>query len=186
MIDVTFVTGNSEKAEFLSKYLELKIAHKKIDLEEIQSFDLRKISEHKAREAYKKLGAPVLIEDVAFTINALGRLPGPFIKWFLEELGVDGLCKLADMHNDRSAVAEVCYVYFDGKNLEFFDGKLNGSVSKKPGADDGFGWNRIFIIDGQTKTNSEMSDEETKKYSLRTSQVYPKLKKFLDSISTQR
>lgn len=180
-MNVVFITGNQKKAEFLNKYLGVEVNHQKLELDEIQSLDLHTVTEHKVRQAYEIIKQPVLAEDVAFSLKAMGRLPGTLVKWFLEELDVDGICKLADMYGDRRAVAEVCYAYFDGKTLKFFDGKLEGSVAEKPRIDDGFGWNRIFIPSGQTKANSEMVEEEMAKHSVRTREVYPQLKKFLQT-----
>ena len=82
MTKVTFITGNPKKAEFLAKYLGLVVAHQKIDLDEIQSLDLRAIAGHKARQAFEVIGSPVLVEDVGLTFKSLGNLPGSFIKWF--------------------------------------------------------------------------------------------------------
>lgn len=184
-MNIVFITGNDKKVEFLNKYLGLEIEHQKLELDEIQSLDLHEVTEHKVRQAYGIVKRPVLVEDVAFSLKAMGRLPGTLVKWFLEELDVEGLCKLADLYRDRRAVAEVCYAYFDGKTVKFFDGKLEGTVAERPRTDDGFGWNRIFIPKGQTKANSEMVEEEMAKYSVRTKAVYPQLKKFLISIDKQ-
>jgi len=182
MISVTFITGNDKKVEFLAKYLGVELPHKKLDLDEIQSLNLRQITEHKVRQAYKIMKSPVLVEDISFILKPMGRLPGPLIRWFLDELDVEGLCRLVDLYGDRRAVAEVCYAYFDGQKIKFFEGRLEGSVADKPRTDDGFGWNRIFIPAGQTKANSEMIEEEMLRYSLRTATVYPKLKMFLKNL----
>lgn len=72
---ITFITGNAKKAEYLEKYLGFPVAHEKLDLDEIQSLDLREIVEHKAKQAYEKIGSPVLVEDVSLEFTALGRLP---------------------------------------------------------------------------------------------------------------
>jgi len=61
----------------------------KIDLDELQSLDLRVIVEHKVRQAYEKVGGPVLVEDVSLEFLALGRIPGPFIKFFEQEIGLE-------------------------------------------------------------------------------------------------
>lgn len=55
---ITFITGNAAKAEQLKRHLKRPVLHKKIDLAEVQSLDLKKIVEHKAREAYKKSDPP--------------------------------------------------------------------------------------------------------------------------------
>ncbi len=46
--------------------------------------------------------------------------------------------------------------YFDGERLEVFAGELQGTMSEKPGFDNGFGWDRIFIPDGYTVVRSEL------------------------------
>ena len=37
---------------------------------------------------------PTLVEDTSLCFNAMGGLPGPYIKWFLEKLGHDGLNRM--------------------------------------------------------------------------------------------
>lgn len=138
-MDVTFVTGNQGKADFLAKYLGHPVSRVDLRLDELQSFNLREIAEHKVRQAYEKLQRPVLVEDVSFTFEALGKLPGPFIKWFLESLGDEGICRLLDGYENRRAFGEVCYVYHDGQKVKFFEGRVNGTVPNKPRGSELFG-----------------------------------------------
>jgi len=83
MKKVVFITWNQNKADYLAKYLGFPIEHFKVDLDEIQSLDLREIVEHKVRQAYQKVWVPVIVEDVSLEFEALGRLPGTFIRFFL-------------------------------------------------------------------------------------------------------
>lgn len=182
MAEIIFITGNEKKAEFLARHLNHPVNHQKLDLDELQSLDLKEIVEHKVRQAYQLVKKPVLVEDISFTINSLGKLPGPFIKWFIEQLGFEKLCRLADSDPERLATTAVCYGFYDGNNLKFFEGELKGSIPEHPKGEDGFGWNCVFIPEGQSKTNAEMNEEETEKYSLRTTTVYPQLKEFLQSL----
>jgi non-canonical purine NTP pyrophosphatase (RdgB/HAM1 family) len=182
---VTFITGNENKAKTLEKYLGYPVGHRKVDLDELQSLELREIVEHKVKQAFELIKEPVLVEDISFEIGAVGHLPGPFIKWFIEELGFEKICRLADSDASRAAVTKVCYGYYDGSRLELFEGELHGSMPKSPRGSDGFGWNCVFIPDGQSKTNAEMTPEETEKYSLRTTTVYPALRKFLSGLDSK-
>ncbi len=186
MNKITFITGNPKKAEFLAKYLDHPVEHLKLDLDEIQSLELEEIVEHKVRQAFELARRPVLVEDISFTIQALGRLPGPFIKWFIEAVGYEGLCRLADADKDRRATTAVCYGFFDGVNLKLFSGQLDGSMPQHPRGDDGFGWNGVFIPAGQSKTNAEMTEAETEKYSLRTTTVYPQMKKYFATLDSKK
>ena len=186
MSSVTFITGNPKKAEFLATYLGFELEHKSLDLDELQSLDLKEISEHKARQAFAAIGRPVLVEDISFSIEALGGLPGPFIKWFIAEVGFEKLCRLADLTDTRRATTAVCYVYFDGTKPILFEGQLQGTIPDHPRGSDGFGWNGIFIPDGSTKTNAEMNAKEIEQFSLRTKTAYPELRKFLSGLDFEK
>ena len=181
MRELTFITGNQGKADFLAKYLGLEIAHQEVDIEEIQSLNLNEIAENKARQAYAVIGSPVLVEDVGLTLKSLGNLPGPFIKWFELEMGLDGICKLVDGFDSREAIGSITYCYFDGATPKFFNGKIEGVIASQPKGTNNFGWDPIFIPKGAQKTLAEMDKIETEKYSLRTTTVYPQLKEFLVS-----
>lgn len=166
MKPITYITGNKHKLENFMRYADFPVEHVGLDLVEIQSLDVHKIIEHKAKEAFKLLQKPVLIEDVSLTIHALGKLPGPLIKWFLESLKTEGLCRLLDNYNDKSATASVLFALYDGTSLKIFEGAMNGSITKYPQGD-GFGWTPIFIPEGWNKSYGEMTTEEQKQSSMR-------------------
>ncbi|CAF4242594.1 unnamed protein product, partial [Rotaria magnacalcarata] len=52
------------------------------------------ITKEKATFAAQRINGPVLVEDTSLCFNALHGLPGPYIKWFLDKLGHDGLNKM--------------------------------------------------------------------------------------------
>lgn len=164
---ITFITGNAEKAAQLSRHLEYEVDHKKLDVHEIQSLDLEEVATHKAQEAYKLMGSPVLVEDTALTFKALGSLPGPLIKWFLESLGNDGMAKLLDGYEDRSVVAEVCFALCDENGVKVFNGETEGTVAPEPRGEKGFGWDPIFIPKGYELTWGEMDVDQQKETSMR-------------------
>ena len=178
MSDVIFITGNQRKVDYLKRWLELPVHHHKLDLDELQSLDTRVVAEHKARQAYDILKKPVLIEDTALTFTAMGRLPGTYIKWFLEEIGPEGLCKIADSLAQRTAFATVTYAFCDGRDVHYFTGRVDGVVAPKPRGDGGMGWDPTFIPEGSTKTFAEMTPEEVTQFSPRVRAIKP-LKAFL-------
>lgn len=68
---------------------------------------------------------------------------------------------MLDGFNDRSAYGSVIYGYFDGNNLRFFEGRLNGTIAEHPRGDGGYGWDRIFIPDGYNNlTRAELSAQD--------------------------
>lgn len=177
MQTITFITGNQKKAEYLEKYLWFPIEHKKIDLEEIQSLDLSKIIKHKAIQAYNTLGSPILVEDVSLEFSALGKLPGTFIRFFVEELSMEQICRLLD-GKDRSAIARCMFGYYDGKLLEFFEWELKWTISEMPAGNGGFGFDQIFIPEWYNVTRAELSEEDDRKTYLQI-KPFEKLREFL-------
>jgi non-canonical purine NTP pyrophosphatase (RdgB/HAM1 family) len=165
MKSLTFITGNLNKVKWTQRYIHIPLEHKKLDLTEIQSLDVYEVVEYKVKEAYEIVKKPVLVEDTSLVCHALGKLPGPFIKWFLEELGTEGLCKL--INNNRKATATVVFGLFDGKNLRMYEGTVDGTIAEKPRGQNGFGWDPIFIPKGQKKTHGEMTPEEMDKINIR-------------------
>lgn len=180
-MDLVFVTGNQNKVDFLAKWLGHHVEHHKLDLDELQSLDLHEIVEHKVRQAYGILKKPVLVEDASLTFKAMGKLPGPFIKWFVEELDYDGLLRMALSLPSQEAVGQVCYGYYDGNETRFFDGEMRGRIAREARGSGGFGFDPIFINDGYDVTRGEMDEETYAKTSYRTDAMV-KLKRYLDTL----
>jgi inosine/xanthosine triphosphate pyrophosphatase family protein len=57
------------------------------------------------------LNSPILVDDTSFEINALGCMPGPYIKWFVDKIGPEGLYKMTKAFEDKSATAQCIFGY---------------------------------------------------------------------------
>ncbi len=179
MTHVTFITGNQNKADYLAKYLGMNIEHKKLDLDELQSLDLRTIVEHKVRQAYDLIQSPVLVEDVSLEFSALGRFPGPLIRYLLEEVDNATICRMLDGLS-RDAIGRSMFGYYDGEEIVFFEGSIHGTIAERPAGENGFGWDKIFIPEGYTVTRAELGDEDYQKIYLKI-RPFEVLKTFLKS-----
>jgi inosine triphosphate pyrophosphatase len=157
-----FITGNTNKAAYLTRYLGVALEHQKLDLEEIQSLDLAEVVTHKAKQAYDMVKKPVLVEDVSLEFHALGRLPGTFIKFFVDEVPFESICKMLD-GLDRAACARCTFAYYDGKEMTLFESSLDGTISDVPRGNNGYGWDKIFVPEGYSLTRAELSEEDDQK-----------------------
>jgi non-canonical purine NTP pyrophosphatase (RdgB/HAM1 family) len=177
----TFITGNAHKAAYLSRQLGVELPHQRVELDELQSTDLHVIVKHKLEQAYVACQSPVLVEDVSLSFNALGDLPGPYIKWFVEHAGSEACCKMLDGFDDRSAVIRCTFGYYDGDSMEFFDSELNGTIADSPRGNNGFGFDTFFIQDGYDITRAEMSQEDNERTYASQMKPFEKVAKFLSS-----
>ncbi len=167
MRTIAFITSHPKKAKEISWHLNHPVTHHKLDLPEIQSLDPHEVARVKAEEAYRQLKRPVLVEDFSIRFEALGNLPGPLVRWFLQELQAEGLCRLLDSCKDRTAYTQDCFGYCDENGVRIFDGMIKGMIAPHPRGSNGYGTDGIFIPDGQDKTWGEMDKEGQIKYSLR-------------------
>lgn len=167
MSNFTFITGNAGKAKYLGDYFHMTVDHKKLDITEIQSLDLKEIVKDKAQKAYQIIKSPVIVEDVSLIFLGMKKLPGPLIKWFLETLDNEGLIKLVDSLDTREALAEVEFAICNENGVYTFKGSMEGTISKIPKGSMGFGWDPIFIPKGYSKTWAEMDDNEKHMTSMR-------------------
>jgi len=177
MTTIVFITGNQGKADYLANFLDFPVEHIKLDLDELQSMDLRVIVEHKIRQAYAIVKKPVIVEDVALEFETLNGLPGPFIKFFVEQAGLEKICRMIP-EKKRKAIARCVYGFFDGKEMKLFEGKLKGEIAQKPAGDGGYGWDRIFIPFGYDRTRAELNQEDDRKTYLKYKPL-EKIKKYL-------
>jgi non-canonical purine NTP pyrophosphatase (RdgB/HAM1 family) len=176
--NITFITGNPHKAEQVASYLGNPIDHHKLDLVEIQTLDIYELVEHKVKQAYEILKKPVLVEDVWMNFHAWGKLPGPFIKWFEAELGPQGVADMLEKFTDRSATVQVVFGLYDGEMVRFFEGIIEGTISKAASGTRGFGFDSIFIPNGFTRTRGEMDQDDYEATSHRK-QALEKLEEYL-------
>lgn len=162
-----FITSHALKAEQLSLYLHYPVIHKPLDIPEIQSLDPIAVVTHKVKTAYAYVKKPVLVEDISIRFEALGALPGTLIKWFLVELRPEGLCRLLQGYENKTAFVEPYFAFYDGNDVEIFCASIEGSITPVPRGNNGFGTDAIFVPKGNTKTWGEMTAEEQMATSVR-------------------
>ncbi|MBE0526443.1 MAG: non-canonical purine NTP pyrophosphatase, partial [Candidatus Thorarchaeota archaeon] len=86
----------------------------------------------------------------------------------LKSIGYQGILKLLEGTEDRSARFVTAVGFCDGTHLESFVGEMKGTISEHPSGSEGFGYDPIFIPDGFTKTYAELSFDEKIKISHRS------------------
>ncbi len=174
----SFVSSNKKKWEEVCKILNYKINWVKVSIPEIQGLDLKKIIKEKIKYAYNLKKIPLVVEDVSLILEGFGNFPGPLIKWFLKGAGREGIIKCCYGLKNFNAIALCGIGVYDGKKFNYFEGKIEGKISKKPKGDNGFGWDPLFIPKGYKKTFAEMEAEEKNKISHRKI-AWEKFKNFL-------
>jgi len=160
-----FITGNSGKFAEVKAFIP-DIEQKDIDLPEIQSIDPKEIISAKLAAATSHGLSEFIVEDTGLYIDCLNQLPGPLVKWFLKQLGSDGLADLISHYEQQTAHAITWIGYQSSTGeVQYFEGSIEGTIVAPRG--EGFGWDPIFQPTGYTQTFGEMTREEKSTISMR-------------------
>lgn len=168
---LTFVTGNANKLREVRQILSqtpdfpFTLVNQSLDVPEVQG-TTRDVAIAKCKSAARQLNGPCLTEDTALAFSAFGGLPGPYIKDFLSQLGLQGLNTMLDGFQDKSATAICTFAYCESADSEpvLFEGKTMGKIVS-PRGEDRFGWDPIMEVEGTGKTYAEMDADEKNKVS---------------------
>ncbi len=122
----------------------------------------------KARAAVSRLGIPALADDSGLAVDVLNQMPGVrSSRWAGPECDDDKNLDLVlaqiddvpDSQRQARFVSAVAFVTPDG--LERTEvGEMEGRLIRQRRGSNGFGYDPIFVADGHTRTNGELSAEE--------------------------
>lgn len=173
------VTGNRGKIAEARLALGLEIEAVQVDLPEVQGLDLHHILREKAEAAWREVRRPLVVEDAGLELLALNGFPGPLIKWMLDAVGAEGIARTAQALGDPRAVARCGLLYRDAERTVLAEGVTTGTLVLPGRGEHGFGWDPVFLPDGESYTFAQLTGREKDAVSHRGKawrELMPKLK----------
>lgn len=175
MRTIHFVTSNKGKLSEAQKVLEpqnIEVKRLEMPYPEIQASSLREVAEFGIKWLLDKIEKEevkeVMIEDAGLFINSLNDFPGVYSAYVFKTIGFDGILKLMEREENRRAHFESCVAYCNiGTEPLFFQGIAMGNITREPRGQGGFGYDPIFVPEGEEKTFAEMTTEEKNRCSHR-------------------
>lgn len=161
-----YLTTNKYKAgeanEFFSKKygFNIEIVNPDFEILEIQAKTCSEVARFSAKYAANKLGYAVLKSDTGLYIEALGGLPGPYNAYFDKQIGTEKFLELFKNEKNRKARIEHCFAYCEpDKEPVVFSSGGTGRISFEEKGTRGRWHDKFYIPDGETKTLSELREE---------------------------
>jgi len=120
----------------------------------------------KARAAAAHAGLPALADDSGIAVDVLGGSPGVFSAYWAgqqkddvanRELLLDQLRDIADPHRAARYVSVIALVTPEGREWTV-RGEWPGRLAHAPAGDGGFGYDPVFVPDGQTGTERTVGE----------------------------
>lgn len=121
----------------------------------------------KARAVCAATGVPAVSDDSGLCVDALNGMPGVLsARWSGGQGDVANLelvlAQLADTPEDRLGAQFRCAVALvlpDGRE-SVVHGEMRGHLVREPRGTNGFGYDPIFVPDGEQRTSAELTSEE--------------------------
>ncbi|EHR62721.1 RdgB/HAM1 family non-canonical purine NTP pyrophosphatase [Saccharomonospora cyanea] len=122
----------------------------------------------KARDAAGATGLAAVADDSGLTVDALNGMPGVLSARWAGAHGDDEanlklvLGQLADVPDERRGAAFVCAaaLVVPGAEPVVLRREWRGVLVREPRGDNGFGYDPIFVPDGEARTSAELAPEE--------------------------
>ena len=161
---IHFVTSNNGKFKEVEAKLAplgFEVVQERHDYPEVQADNLDDVAMF-GMEYLKEVGmAEFIIEDSGLFIEPLGGFPGIYSSYILKTLCNPGILRLLGDRKDRGAIFRSCFGHFStAHGPALIKGECKGSISFEQRGKGGFGFDPIFIPDGEERTFAEMSVEE--------------------------
>lgn len=167
-MDVTFVSTNvgkfREVRTILAEY-DVRVQWDRRSLPEIQADDLESVVEAKLTAAGES-GRAVLVEDSGLFVQGLGGFPGVYSAYAYKTIGLQGILRLTRGHA-RNAVFRTVAALARGSHRWTLSGVCRGRIADRPRGKNGFGYDPIFIPNGQTRTFGQLDPLEKNRRSHR-------------------
>jgi XTP/dITP diphosphohydrolase len=124
----------------------------------------------KARAIAAFTGLPAVADDSGICVTVLNDMPGPFSALWCGRHGDDQanlhvlLGQLSDIPPPRRAAHFTCVAALvipgPGGAERVVEGRLDGALTHAPRGGNGFGYDPVFVPDGDHRTTAEMAPEE--------------------------
>jgi XTP/dITP diphosphohydrolase len=192
MMKLIFATNNQHKADEIrfvtgEKFEILTLKEAGIDIDIPEPHDtLEANASEKSKTIYRLTGISCFGEDTGLEVDVLNGEPGVKSARYggdsksfeknIEKL----LDKLQSISNRKARFRTVISLILEGREF-LFEGVCPGSILFSPKGSGGFGYDSVFVPEGESRTFAEMSIEEKTRFSHRR-KVTEKLVAFLQRL----
>lgn len=160
MKKIYFATNNNFKLREASGVFAntgITILPANLDIIEPQSNDPVEISQHKAREAFRLIKKPIIVDDAGLFVTSLHGFPGTLTSPIMKMLSIPEFCKL--LSDGDAASFRTTVTYNDGTELITVTGEVHGTLRVAHGAHATL-LSDIFIPEGESsKTLTDLAVE---------------------------
>lgn len=119
----------------------------------------------KAEYVFKNYEVACFADDSGLEVDALGGAPGVYSARYAGEHGnaeknMDKLLDALKGQTNRKARFKTVIALVQPEGVQYFEGSVEGHILEEKRGDRGFGYDPLFVPEGETRTFAEMSPSE--------------------------
>ena len=174
---VVLATGNPGKVAELTALFEgrLDLMPRPVDVPDVAetAVTLEGNARLKAEALSRATGLPALADDTGLEVVALDGGPGVRSARFAGERATDDenidllLARLEGVTDRRARFRTVAYLHHPEKGVIWAEGTVSGEIAPKRRGTEGFGYDPVFIPEGDRRTFGEMNRQDKQRISHR-------------------
>ncbi len=174
MNEIYYATGNTSKFNEVKDVFNqfcpsITLKQCAIDILEPQMLDQREVAIYKARQAFKEIQKPLLVDDAGMFFKSYPLFPGVLTKPIIKAIGWDGILRFAQ--DDTSVFHAMHLVYIENDTtMQVFYVECPGKLIRPASLDapKGLRGYAYFVPEGSDKTYAQMyGTPEMEKFSYR-------------------
>ncbi|MCC5918763.1 MAG: RdgB/HAM1 family non-canonical purine NTP pyrophosphatase [Cryomorphaceae bacterium] len=129
-------------------------------------------AEQKARYMFDRCGLPCLADDTGLEVEALDGAPGVYSARYAgpekdSEKNIDKLLLALAGNENRRARFRTVLAMVSKSGTQFYEGIVRGTIAEKRMGNSGFGYDPVFIPEGETRSFAQMTKAEKNQISHR-------------------
>jgi len=171
-VQILLATRNAKKLAELQRILEPLLEARVIGLSDVPPYDespetgatFEENALDKAREGARETGLITVADDSGLAVDALNGMPGVLSARWSGKHGDDCanlklvLGQLADVPAERLGAQFICAaaLVIPSGGETIVRGVMRGRLVREPHGHNGFGYDPIFVAEGQQRTNGEL------------------------------
>lgn len=182
-----FITSNKGKlheAQERFSFVGVTVVQKNIGYPELQAATLEEVAQFGVTHVQQRFHQPFILEDAGIFIDALHGFPGVYSSYVYHTVGLQGILQLLKgvPMAKRGATFRSVFAYAEMHvKPHFFTGECRGIIALKEQGHKGFGYDPLFVPQGETRTFAQMDTNEKNQFSHRGKS----LEKLLDFFKNQ-
>ncbi|MBK8252556.1 MAG: hypothetical protein IPK82_07800 [Polyangiaceae bacterium] len=156
---VVFATPNQGRREEVQRLLaDLNVEWSRLGPAVPPGLDLEGAARFRSRAVFRETGQPSFVENTALYLDGVGERRGSVVKAHIAAIGENAFCLENAGRRGQLRVVVALAEGDSDADVTVFQGSTAVTVAAEPRGAEGWGWDRVLLLDGYHRTLAELGN----------------------------